>query len=62
MQGTPREIYAQPEKLLEADIKPPQITQLGQALGDFGFPKNVLTVDEMADLLLHNLRRERSVK
>jgi len=62
MEGTPREIYAQTEKLLEADIKPPQITQLGQALSDFGFPRDVLSVDEMTDLLLHDLGNERSVR
>jgi hypothetical protein len=60
LQGTPREIYTQTEKLLEADIKPPQITQLGQRLGDLGFPGNVLTVEEMADLMLYNLGKERN--
>lgn len=60
LEGTPREIYTQTEKLLEADIKPPQITQLGQRLGDLGFPGNVLTVEEMTDLMLHNLGKERS--
>ena len=56
MEGPTREVYSQPEALLEADIRPPQITRLGQALGEFGFPPAVLTVDEMAQILLHNLR------
>jgi len=55
--GTPRGIYAQPERLLEAEIRPPQITQLGQRLNDIGFPPDVLTVDEMVDIVLYNLRR-----
>lgn len=57
IEGPPREVYAQPNLLLEADIRPPQITQLGQRLSDMGFPSDVLTVDEMAEIILHNLGR-----
>jgi energy-coupling factor transporter ATP-binding protein EcfA2 len=57
LEGTPRTLFAQPERLLEAEIRPPQITQLGQRLGDIGFPRDVLTVDEMAGIVLHNLGR-----
>ncbi len=59
LEGTPRELFAQPGRLLEAKIRPPQITQLGQRLNDIGFPPNVLTVDEMTDVVLYNLRRNR---
>ncbi|MEM4723950.1 MAG: energy-coupling factor transporter ATPase [Candidatus Hadarchaeum sp.] len=54
--GPTREVFSRPEKLLEADIKPPQITQLGQKLADRGFPGDVLTVEEMQDILLYNLK------
>jgi len=54
--GTTREVFSHPEQLLQTDIKPPQITQLGQRLADKGFPSSVLTVEEMRDLLLYNLK------
>jgi energy-coupling factor transporter ATP-binding protein EcfA2 len=55
MAGTTREVFAQPERLIEADIKPPQITQLGHMLSDTGMPRDILTVPEMANILLPNL-------
>ena len=56
LDGTPREVFSQDVKLLEGDILPPQITRLGQLLAeDFGCPKDVLTVDEMAEVLAFNL-------
>jgi energy-coupling factor transport system ATP-binding protein len=52
LDGTPREVFIQTEKLLEADIYPPQVTRLGQDLADeFGFPRDILTVDEMVEIL-----------
>jgi energy-coupling factor transport system ATP-binding protein len=59
MTGTPRRLFAEPERLLEAEIRPPQITQLGQRLQDMGFPKTVLTVNEMRDIILYNVRGNR---
>jgi len=58
MDGEVREIYGQPERLLQADIRPPQITRLGQDLKDLGLPQDVLTVEEMARVLTFNLRNE----
>jgi ABC-type uncharacterized transport system ATPase subunit len=58
MDAPVREVYGQPERLLEADIRPPQITRLGQDLKDLGLPQDVLTVDEMARVLTHNLLNE----
>jgi hypothetical protein len=44
-----RTVFSQVEKLREALITPPQITQLGQLLsGDSVTP---LTVEEMADMI-----------
>jgi energy-coupling factor transporter ATP-binding protein EcfA2 len=55
MEGNTRNIYSQPEALLQADIRPAQITRLGQALKELGMPPAVLTIEEMAQILLHNL-------
>jgi energy-coupling factor transport system ATP-binding protein len=56
LDGSPRQIFAQTDRLLEGDILPPQITRLGQALaGDFGCPRDILTVNEMADLMAYHL-------
>ena len=52
LDGTPREVFTQSEKLLQADIYPPQVTRLGQELAeDFGFPRDILSVDEMVEIL-----------
>lgn len=57
LDGAPKDIFTQNEKLLQADIYPPQVTRLGQALAEeFNFPRNVLTVNEMIKLLKFNLR------
>lgn len=58
MDGDVREIYGQPERLLQAEIRPPQITRLGQDLRDLGLPQDVLTVEEMARVLEFNLLDE----
>jgi len=55
LDGPPENVYSQTEKLLEADIYPPQVTRLGQSLKDYGFPDNVLTVKEMVEILKFNL-------
>lgn len=59
LDGTPREVYAQEQKLLDADIRPPQITRLGQMLAEeFGCPKDILTVQEMAETLLYSFKNQ----
>ena len=58
LEGTPRDVFDQTETLLKADVLPPQITRLGQSLAqEFGCPKNILTVEEMADFLEYNLKK-----
>ena len=52
MDGTTREVFAQPELLAQTFVKPPQITRLAQSLGKFGIPGNVLTVQEMYDAFM----------
>jgi energy-coupling factor transport system ATP-binding protein len=50
MDGAPGEVFAKPDRLAEANVSPPQITRLAQALpADAGAPTNVLTVEAMAD-------------
>ena len=59
LDGTPREVFAQDAKLLNADIVPPQITCLGQMLSaEFGCPRDVLTVDEMTEILVYSLKSQ----
>lgn len=61
LDGTPSEVFANEEKLLEADILPPQITRLGQALSkDFGCPKDILTVDEMVEVLDYSIKHSQN--
>ena len=47
LDGPTREVFSQPEILKQTYVEPPQITRLGQALADEGFPRDVLTVEEM---------------
>jgi len=47
--GTPQEVYSQPEVLAETYIEPPQITQLAQKVSNYGFRDSTLTVQEMYD-------------
>jgi energy-coupling factor transport system ATP-binding protein len=46
-EGTVKEVFARSAKLLEANIKPPQITRLAQALGKYGFSDNVIEPGEL---------------
>jgi energy-coupling factor transport system ATP-binding protein len=48
MDAPTRTIFAEPELLARTFVKPPQITRLGQALSAYGFPKDILSVDEMS--------------
>ncbi len=49
MDAPTREVFAQPEILRETYVAPPQITRLSQSLSEQGFPRDVLTVNEMAE-------------
>ena len=46
LDGTTRDVFAQPEVLKQTFVEPPQITRLGQAL-NHRLPRNALTVEEM---------------
>ena len=47
--GQTRDIFEKTEILAEAQIRPPQITQLARALADHGVAPNLMTVKELAD-------------
>ncbi len=51
MQGTPRQVFSQADRLRELQLDVPEITQLAQRLHarDAAFPGDVLTVDEFVD-------------
>jgi energy-coupling factor transport system ATP-binding protein len=51
MSGSVRSVFSRPDRLAETDIRPPQVTRLGQRLAECGVPGDVLTVDEMYEVL-----------
>lgn len=57
LQGPPREIFRQVDRLRELHIDVPQITQLALALHDRfpNFPPDILTVDEFVAAVQHRL-------
>ena len=54
MQGTPREIFSQVEKLKELRLDVPQVTLLAHELKKNGIniPDGILTIDELKEALL----------
>jgi energy-coupling factor transporter ATP-binding protein EcfA2 len=51
MDGPPREVLRQKDKLATTQLAPPQITLLAQALMNRGMPSDVLTVEEFIAVL-----------
>ncbi len=49
LDGTTRDVFAEPELLAQSYVKPPQITRVAQALNGYGIPKNILSVNEMVE-------------
>lgn len=58
LDGTPKEVFSQPEKLSESGVFPPQPYQLAESLRNEGFdvPKGVLTADECVEAINTLLR------
>lgn len=60
MQGTPREIFSQVEKLKKLRLDVPQVTLLAYELQKSGvnLPDGILTVEELTQALLHEYHNE----
>ena len=54
MEGTPREIFSQVERLQELRLDVPQVTLLAHELQKRGIelPNGILTIEELADCLM----------
>lgn len=57
LDGPTGEVFAQPELLRETHLTPPQVTRLGQAMDNL-LPPDVLTVEEMVQIIDHLARSE----
>ena len=55
MQGTPREIFSEVEKLKELRLDVPQVTLLAYELRKNGvdLPEGILTIEELVNALCH---------
>ena len=60
LDGTPRNVFGQPDLLRSPFLAPPPITTLAQALPEF-FEDTVLSVDEMVDRTMAVLVRSEEV-
>jgi energy-coupling factor transport system ATP-binding protein len=49
--GSVRDGFRRVDLLREAGLMPPRVTLFSQSLGDYGVPPDVLTVDELVDIL-----------
>ncbi|MBV4427522.1 energy-coupling factor ABC transporter ATP-binding protein [Clostridium tyrobutyricum] len=47
MEGSTKEVFSKPDLLENTFVKPPEVTQLAQALGDFGLSNDILSIDEL---------------
>jgi energy-coupling factor transport system ATP-binding protein len=50
MDGTPKEVFGQPERLSQTRLSPPQVTLLAQSLASYGFPQDVMSTEEFVSL------------
>lgn len=47
LDGPTNEVFAQADLLATTFVKPPEVTQLSQALSDFGIPNDIIDVDTL---------------
>ena len=47
MNGTPSEVFSQPERLMEGYVKPPLVTRIAQALDPTGAHNGLINLDEL---------------
>lgn len=50
-----REAFSRPDILASASMDPPQVARIAQALKNYGFPPDVLTIDEMYNIIKYNV-------
>jgi energy-coupling factor transport system ATP-binding protein len=55
--GTTKNIMTDDKSLEASSVSPPEVTKLFMKLTKYGFPRDVLDVDEAFDLLINNMRR-----
>ena len=53
--GTPRGAFSRPEMLEATSCNPPEMTRFGQMLSKYGIPDDILTIEEMHDMLVKRL-------
>lgn len=51
LDGPTHEVFAQSKLLATTFVNPPEITQLAQALGEFGIPRDLISVQALEDVL-----------
>ncbi len=51
MDGTPSEVFSQPERLKEGYVKPPMVTRMAQLIDKTGAHDGVINIDELKVLL-----------
>jgi len=50
LEGPTPEVFSKPDILKETFLEPPQITQLAVMLNEFGFPRDIVKVEDVFDL------------
>ncbi len=58
--GDGRGAFSKPEMLRETSCEPPEMTRFGQMLQQYGIPSDILTIEEMRDILVARLGEVRS--
>jgi energy-coupling factor transporter ATP-binding protein EcfA2 len=53
--GTPRGAFSKPEMLETTSCDPPEMTRFGQMLSKYEIPDDILTIEEMHDVLVRRL-------
>ena len=54
--GNPRGAFSKPKMLEETSCQPPEMTRFALMLGKYGIPDDILTIEEMRDVLLQRFR------
>ena len=55
LDGPTNEVFAQPDILASTFVSPPECSQIGQALKEFGFPSNIIDVSTLENIFLEKM-------